>query len=386
MSAPDKPRLVVLDSSQLGELARDAASHDRARRRKALRFMPSLLARGWLPLLSLHHIEELLQHDNEQVVDNRLSYLWNLDFVAWIGDAEPDSSAGSVVMLMAAEALTAHRYLTAEAVEVRNLTRDRVIYTGPSTSAVPAAFAHWREFREEFKEHQVRTRRVAAIARWRPTPIGNMRLGELLQLPTRSQIDIDRRINGLQGRLTQEIATRGDKRIADPRAMAAEFFAEVRCNATGLNSGSHVPGALQILQAAGVDVDTVDPNTTFDQLMERVMFENQLRVATEGHGLSWEAIKRTVTQDRLPVSVITHTMRMYGQDQPERKGSEVTDIHLLALAPYADVSYVDKRTLEGVRRGRRSAPTFDRLLNDVRKASSYDEVHRQLIGFPGAMS
>ena len=44
--------------------------------------------------------------------------------------------------------------------------------------------------------------------------------------------------------------------------------------------------------------------------------------------------------------MIEECMRAHAQDQPERKGSDLNDTHLLCLAPYADVTYVDKRTLE----------------------------------------
>lgn len=67
-------------------------------------------------------------------------------------------------------------------------------------------------------------------------------------------------------------------------------------------------------------------------------------------------------------------MRAYAHDQPERKGSELNDTHLLCLAPYAEVTYVDKRTLESVRRARSKVAIFDKLIGCVTKAAGYAEI------------
>jgi hypothetical protein len=67
-------------------------------------------------------------------------------------------------------------------------------------------------------------------------------------------------------------------------------------------------------------------------------------------------------------------MRRYSQDQPERKGSELNDTHMLCLAPYADQTFVDKRTLESARRARSKSPMFDRLAIGVGRASNCAEL------------
>jgi hypothetical protein len=73
-------------------------------------------------------------------------------------------------------------------------------------------------------------------------------------------------------------------------------------------------------------------------------------------------------------------MRAHAHDQPERKGSEVNDTHLLCLAPYADITYVDKRTLENVRRARRKVGAFSQLVGRVEKAGGYAEIAARLDG------
>jgi hypothetical protein len=79
---------------------------------------------------------------------------------------------------------------------------------------------------------------------------------------------------------------------------------------------------------------------------------------------------------QLPSWIIQSSLRKYGQDLPERKGSDMTDLHLATLAPYA-ITYVDKRTKENFRRASLKSEEFRRLVCETKKASSYVEIPSQ---------
>jgi hypothetical protein len=49
------------------------------------------------------------------------------------------------------------------------------------------------------------------------------------------------------------------------------------------------------------------------------------------------------------------------------------------LAPYADVTYVDKRTLESVRRARSKVAAFEQLVGEVRRAGGHAEISAALM-------
>jgi hypothetical protein len=53
--------------------------------------------------------------------------------------------------------------------------------------------------------------------------------------------------------------------------------------------------------------------------------------------------------------------------------------YLLALAPYFHTTFVDKRTLENVRRIRQHDDAASELLGDVRKASSWSKAFDLLL-------
>ena len=129
---------------------------------------------------------------------------------------------------------------------------------------------------------------------------------------------------------------------------------------------------------AGLDLDDIDPSATFGETMDLLTFQKRLRIVAEAKGLPWQELKRTVTRNRLPVTVIQESMRIHAHDQPERKGSDLNDIHLLCLAPYVNRTYVDKRTLESARRARGKVAIFDRLIGHVGKAGNYNEISAAL--------
>jgi hypothetical protein len=367
-------RLFVPDTAHLAGLVADITSDSRERRRAAQRFLPDLLESGWLPLICWHHIEELLQHRDDQVVDERLRYFWGQPLIAWIRSAEPDAGPGSIVDVLRAEASAAIRSPSADAVQVRDHARAELIAVGPGTDAIPESFRDWRLLREALSAQQQNARRVAVIARWRATPIDDTPISAWIDHPARDLEASTRMLRKLHGSLAHEIATRGDRRIPDAASMATEFMRQVHRDGVAVVGDGVAKPAIQLLINAGLDPEDIDPSATFGETMDLLTFQKRLRVVADGLHLPWVELKRRVTRQQLPVMVIEEAMRRYSQDQPERKGSELNDTHMLCLAPYADQTFVDKRTLESARRARSKSPMFDRLAIGVGRASNCAEL------------
>ena len=102
----------------------------------------------------------------------------------------------------------------------------------------------------------------------------------------------------------------------------------------------------------------------------------------EALDLPWAAIKGRVHPDQFPSWIIGHCLRRFGQDVPERKGSDLNDGYLLALAAYADLTLVDKRAMENVRRARTGSAAFAGLIRNVAKAATYLDVSAAISDAP----
>jgi len=220
---------------------------------------------------------------------------------------------------------------------------------------------------------QERAREIAAISRWRGSNIDDSLIADLVGQPARNPEEAIRVFQVLRSSLVREIAVRGDKRITDPKASADAFLADVVRDGWPLKGEDQSP-TNQLLVGAGLDPEDIDPSATFAETMNLLTFHKRLRIVAQASSLPWAELKRTVTRRQLPVAVIEECMRAYAHDQPERKGSELNDTHLLCLAPYADVTYVDRRTLESVRRAKRKDAIFDQIVGRVARAGSYADI------------
>lgn len=329
---------------------------------------------GWLPLLCWHHVEELLQHQNDELVEARLRYLRSWPLTAWIQTLDSRTGPGSVVDVLQAEVTVAHRHTGTDALEVRELARDSLLAVGPGTEVIPDVFRDWRLLRSALATQQQKAREVTAVSRWRAMDIDSTRIADWMDKPLRQSDEAARILQLFRDNLTKEIATRGDKRISDPAEVADTFFSEVVRGGQAINERDDSSPAIQILVNAGMDLDDIDPSITLAEAANLLTFHKRLAIVAKTSGLPLQELKRTVTQNRLPVTVIQECMRIYAHDQPERKGSELNDVHLLCLAPYADITYVDKRTMESVRRAKAKNAVFAELVGHVGKAGSYSEI------------
>jgi hypothetical protein len=104
-----------------------------------------ILLENWIPVISWHHIEELIRHRDEAVAENRMQFLLALPQVAWIWCANGLDFIGSVVDVQAAEIQV---YLSAECDSVKKrllATRDRLLRFGVLSKIL--ALSLWRNLR-----------------------------------------------------------------------------------------------------------------------------------------------------------------------------------------------------------------------------------------------
>lgn len=368
--------LIVLDSSHLIGVTSDWVSKDRARMRSAAQFIPKLVERGKIPLMSWHQIEELMQHEDENLVDMRLKYLRTWPHAAWVSGEGPKAVPGGVLRILNAELVTAYSEPGLPLLSVRDIVRDKLLTYGTGEDMISEGqLRDWRELRPALTELQDHARKVTAISRFRAGDFDNTRVGDWANKPLRSVEAKDEMLLRLAKRLTDEISTRGDKRIRSPQEVATSFMSDMGERGRFLHEKAlDVSPAIALLLDAGLEPDDLNPSMTFAEALELLDFKTRLKTLCEFAGLPWRDVQSVVTRDRLPGTLIAESIRKFGQDQPERKGSDLNDINILCLAPYANCTYVDKRTLENVRRIKKKVPSLELLLGDVRKATGYKNI------------
>jgi hypothetical protein len=131
---------------------------------------------------------------------------------------------------------------------------------------------------------------------------------------------------------------------------------------------------LQSLAAMGFEKDDISTKMTVGQALDKGLFLQQMKIATADTDVSFTDLKRGVSQDRIPSWVISSSLRRYAPPLPERKGSDLIDIHLACLSPYADLTLVDKRTLEAFRRAKHANPVLGSACKAIKRAANYSDI------------
>jgi hypothetical protein len=368
-----QPKFVALDSSHLGEIARDKASSEESRQRRAATFTEHFDGSGSILLLCWHHIEELLKHRDEATVAERVAFIQSLPIVATIASRAGDELPGSILDLHAHEVAAAFRMPDDDAVTIRDQIAPTLFRCGSGKRAVKAFLEEWGHVQPNFWTREGRAQEIVAISRSDFVNIANTKVADWLKGRLRTPQDTARQLEALRERLAKDIRERGDQRIPDAQSTATQFIDDVirTANETILDGSNP---ALQILQAMDIEASDIGPDTTMGEICDLATFRHKLRVINRTLQLPWAELKAGVRESQLPSSIIQSALRRYGQDMPERKGSELTDGYLACLSAYADITYVDKRVSENFRRARPKSPQLAALMRQVEKAGNYLDI------------
>lgn len=368
-------KTVALDSNHWANWIRDAFSPDRVVRQDARGFAEDLLALGYTILLSCHHVQELMAHADEQIVNHRLSFIRNMTLISWIGNFGEFSFLGGITDIMAAEVVSAFRY-RGDAQTVREAAKPLLLRSGPGSAAIGDDPLLRRVMRDWAQQRADDDRTITAIAPFRfirpETTVGELMAGKIRDPEQTRSI-----FTALQQALAIEITEHGDRRITDPAARAQSFIGEAEALAQDTPASAReliVWG----LAKQGIEADDLHPEMTMAEVGRLGLFRSQLRVVAPNTGIPFEDLKGRVSMEQLPHRVIAHALEMNAPRLPERKGSNLNDGYLASLAAYADTLYVDKRTAENFRRATLKTPELRPLIGTVAKAASYREIPAQL--------
>jgi hypothetical protein len=319
-----RSKLIALDSAHLGALAADWSSSDKSRRRRATSFLEALSGCGGVLVLSWHHIEELLLHDDETVVAKRVAFLRSLPMVASVTSLGNDDVPGGIVHITACEIIAALESPNSDAEAVRDSVAPHLLHLLTGRRAIAPFMIDWIQLKPLLRERQARNRDIVAIGLSDFAGIGETKVSDWLKGSLRSPEDIERQLGMLHHKLSGDITRRGDKRIADPGASSMGFFEDViQTAAEALREGSSP--ATQFLKSLNVDVAEVGSGMTVAELGELAVFRQRLKHFSQILDIPFDVLKKRVRESQLPSHLIQSALRRYRQDTAEWKGSELND-------------------------------------------------------------
>ncbi|WP_239019551.1 hypothetical protein [Novacetimonas pomaceti] len=327
-----------------------------------------LMDQGRVPLLSWHHLEELLGGKDDACAADRVASLQAMPFMAWLRLPPAQKGLGSIVDIFAAEVMAVcegHSDLAA----VRDHARQLLLMTGNGRQAIGEHGWVWEAIRPDIHSRQDHVTAVASL--------GSMQMfdktqtvGALSKMYIANPATIRAKLSGIHQQAFQRALRGTDGDEVKARAIADAFIE--RTIAMGPASGSTVRDLLvSTLTGQGVDEAEIRDECVVGDLIRLGYFRSLLRVAAEVTGRSFASLKH-VSMNLIPSFAIEEAIQAHRQPREKLPGSDLHDRHLAVLAAYCDVLYVDRRMSEDLLRVRRKEPGIDALMGDVRKASDFE--------------
>lgn len=363
-----KPIVISPDSSHWAKWLDAMSAPNLDRRQRALGLHDRLTDEGRLPLLSWHHMEELLGGDQDGPARARVAAIQELPRVAFLRLPQEDHGVGSSATILAAEAVAAAEGLSSlEA--VRDRARQLLLRTGTGAEAIGDEGWVWEALRPMLRARGDGRDMIAAFAQRRLFD-ESLTIGELSKLKMRSSFEAEASLKNISAVQYAAALQSTGGNAAAARAMTDEFMAMVmaRMPPAGITVRELI---VTNLVAQGLDRDEIRDECVLGDLNRLATFRGQLEAVASETPCSFDTLK-TIRMELLPSQLIADALRAHGQPRTLRPGSDVNDIYLGVHAAYCDVLYVDKRTAEDFKRTRQKEPRLDGLIGEIAKASDFE--------------
>lgn len=364
----ERPRIIAPDSSHWSRWLDAMRSSEPDVRERAATLHERLMEQGRVPLLSWHHLEELLGGEDDAYAADRVASLKAVPFMAWLRLPHVDEGIGSIVDIFAAEVIAAfegHSDLAA----VRDRARSLLLTTGNGRRAIGEHSWVWKAMRPIIHSRQGHVTAVASLG-WMDIFDETQTVGQLSKMSIAAPAKIHANLPLIHEQVFQQAlrGTGGD--TAKARAIANGFIERARAMTPASNSTVREL-LVSTLTSQGVDEPEIRDECIIGDLMRIAHFRSLLRVAADATGRSFADLKQ-VTMSLIPSFVIEEAIRAHRQPREKLPGSDLIDRHLAVLSAYCDVLYVDKRTSEDLRQVRQKEPALDALMGEVRKEAAFE--------------
>jgi hypothetical protein len=369
------PKIIALDSSTLGNVARDFASPALTTRCKARAFCTALVDNSVFIAITFTHICELLRHANRSVVQQRLDFLSSIPYLAWLRPYRETWEPGSVVDLLRRELHVIVHDSMRDWRDIVHRVPD-IWQTGTGAEIFRDRAHVWRLVAKEARREGNREPFTASIARTDPGGIKNCTLGELRQLPMRKREEIATYMRSFAKDLTAQLEQHGDRRL-DAKS-AANSFAQQTLHRIQAIDALDSDGLSRLLESTQVPSELLTDELTIAELGKLCIYAAQLETISSELRPFVRLNAATVPLNALPSYVLSRRL-VSSQHRAERvSGSDFGDSSLAPLVLYADAIDVDKRTFEYLRQIKKTPSQISDLMQKFFRLSDYSEALNHL--------
>lgn len=367
------PRIILLDSSTLGNAARDYWSTDSNARAKARSLLSQILELGGCIGITLTHLIELIRLEDAKTVRDRQRFLAAIPLIAWLRPYDRSWFPGGMPDLLTRELHAIVHGSAKDHGEVIDQVRNDLWETGTGEEMFGRSEHVWEVVAAQARRRIDRERQVASILRTDPAHISNLTIGELLNLPRRSREEQLSYVNQYSAEMTSQLDQHGDPRLTNSHRVAVEFSQDTLRNLEEIESMGGDP-VVKIAEYFGVPPDLVTSDTTVDEIGDCAVYIKQLDLLSPKLKPRIQLSLREVPATRLPSYSLQRRLAAIQRRADRVSGSDLGDAHIAPLVHYSDLVEVDKRTFEYITQAARSDRTLQRVKTRFVRSTDYARI------------
>jgi len=366
------PKLISIDTSVLGDIAKDYYSRNRKRSEKAHQVISHLNSKGYIPLLSFHHIKEILQYKDDEVVFNRWSLIKKFPTVAWICSSRDENVLGSIVDLHELEIKLLLENKNDHLERFTNLVKSKYIKYSSGLEFIDHFESLYCQIRDLGMIDIQRGKEIESLTHVRSKNVDNTKLSDLFDSRLRTPEETRAFMRQFQSNLVESLIQVGDKKLSDPQSVAESFVDEVLVEGEQLYS-SKQPLYESFVKLAGVRLDQVTPKTTVGELGYLGVYNQKVRQLLYSLGIPEEREVELVPNEQISWVIWKHMDKAMKSDK-RASGSNMEDRHMGILALFSDIFTADRRVHEYFRRLSKSESSIYAQMGKVVKLSKYSDL------------
>lgn len=368
-----RPQLIVLDSATLGKASRDYWSPDKALRDKARTFVARLRDGGVYVAFTFMHVLELLRHDDESVVRDRLKFLQRLPFIAWLRPYNRNWFPGALPDLVRRELHAVVHDRKCDWRTIVEQVRTDLWETGTGSEMFVDNDLLWTTLRREAQIHQQGEQYVASVARTDAGNINDLTVAETRQLPKRPKAERVAYLRRFVATMKSQLEQHGDRRLQDSHTAAADFASGLLKDIEMFEASGADP-IERMLEYYGVPQDLVTDNMTVEDIGQLAVYIKQLTLLSKDLNPRTGVTVHDVPPETLPSYVVEHQLAKIQRKAVRVSGSDLGDGQIAPLVLYADGVEVDKRTCEYLKQVKRDCPAIAGLMGYFFKSADYAKI------------
>lgn len=341
----DPYRSVVLDTAHWIKWIEESFSTDNVKRSRAQAFYSHLKSVGWLPLLNYHHVTELMCVGFNQA-RQRLNFITRLRQIYWTRSFN-NRAMGRYEDIFIAEAMAmVHGAKTPG--EIISMVKCDLVQKGKGSAMLGKTVAQLMINLHPQLELEVEKKRIVTAIAANHFVNPRLTVGSLKDRVVASRESRERvHYQGIKN-LEAHLRDKGDKRLKGHGSIARDFMGhpDVPHEAGSSALDAILPDYLD----AGILLEEIHDDMTVEDLGDLAQFRMALDIVMKATGTPYEVLQSAVDMKQCPHWIIHEQIRKNPAPSPRYPGSDLNDRQISALAAYADMTLVDKRTYDAVGR------------------------------------